>query len=60
MIQRLYVEKLNDREKPLDLTFHSDLNLFTGKNGSSKTTILKLIWFLNSGRFLNLIKDDKS
>jgi len=57
MIQKLYVEKLNDREKPLDLSFHPDLNLFTGKNGSSKTTILKLIWFLNSGRFLNLIKE---
>ncbi|WP_294291866.1 ATP-binding protein [uncultured Chryseobacterium sp.] len=57
MIQKLYVEGLNNREKPLELNFHPDLNLLTGKNGSSKTTILKLIWFLNSGRILNLIKE---
>ena len=57
MIQKLYVEGLNSRTHALDLTFHSDLNLLTGKNGSSKTTILKLIWFLNSGKLLNLIKE---
>ena len=57
MIQKLYVEGLNNREKPLELNFHPDLNLLTGKNGSSKTTILKLIWFLNAGRILNLIKE---
>jgi len=57
MIKRLYVEGLNNRDKPLDLYFHPDLNLLTGTNGSSKTTILKLIWFLNGGRILNLIKE---
>lgn len=57
MIEKLYVERLNERTNPLDLTFHTDLNLFTGKNGSSKTTILKLIWYLNSGRILNLIRE---
>ena len=57
MIKKLYVEGLNNRETPLDLKFHPDLNLLTGKNGSSKTTILKLIWFLNNGRVLNLIRE---
>lgn len=57
MIKSLYVEGLNNRENPLDLEFHSDLNLLTGKNGSSKTTVLKLIWFLNAGRILSLIKE---
>lgn len=57
MIKRLYVEGLNNREKALDLHFHPDLNLLTGKNGSNKTTILKLIWFLNSGRISNLTKE---
>lgn len=57
MIKKLLVEGLNNRTKPLELNFHSDLNLLTGKNGSSKTTILKLIWFLNSGKILNLIKE---
>tara|TARA_R110002049_G_scaffold88383_1_gene223096 strand:+ start:275 stop:1345 length:1071 start_codon:yes stop_codon:yes gene_type:complete len=57
MINRLYVEGLNGRNKPLELKFKPDLNLLTGKNGSNKTTILKLIWFLNSGRMLNLVKE---
>lgn len=57
MITRLYVDKLNARKKPLDLMFHPDLNLLTGKNGSSKTTLLKLIWYLNSGKFYSLIKE---
>ncbi|WCT12872.1 AAA family ATPase [Mucilaginibacter jinjuensis] len=57
MIKKLIVEGLNNRKEPLELIFHPDLNLLTGKNGSSKTTVLKLIWFLNSGRILNLIKE---
>lgn len=57
MITYLHVEKLNGRESPLSLHFHSDLNLFTGKNGSSKTTILKLIWYLNAGMIYNLVKE---
>ncbi|WP_375241199.1 AAA family ATPase [Polaribacter sp.] len=57
MIKKLFVEGLNGRKTPLDLTFNTDLNLLTGKNGSGKTTILKLIWFLNSGRMLSLIRE---
>ncbi len=57
MIKKLFVEGLNDRDKPLELNFHPDLNLLTGKNGSSKTTILKLIWYINAGRFFNLVKE---
>ncbi|MEA4851556.1 MAG: ATP-binding protein [Paludibacter sp.] len=57
MIKKLLVEGLNNRKKPLELEFYPDLNLLTGKNGSSKTTILKLIWFLNSGKFMNLVKE---
>jgi len=30
-------------------TFHSDLNILTGKNGSGKTTLLKLLWYCLSG-----------
>ncbi|MCR6639854.1 MAG: ATP-binding protein [Sporocytophaga sp.] len=56
MIQALEVYDLNFRQD-LNLKFQSDLNLFTGKNGSSKTTVLKLIWYLNSGQFLNLFKE---
>jgi len=32
-----------------DLEFNSDINILTGINGSGKTTILKLIWYILSG-----------
>ena len=48
MIQRLSVKKLNGRYD-FDLNFHSDLNVITGKNGTGKTTLLKLMWYLLSG-----------
>jgi predicted ATP-binding protein involved in virulence len=57
MIERLFVQGLNNSETSLELYFNPDLNLLTGKNGSSKTTILKMIWYLNSGRFLSLIRE---
>ncbi|MBC6427211.1 MAG: ATP-binding protein [Ekhidna sp.] len=57
MINKLYVEGLNGRKKPLELVFEPDLNLLTGKNGSNKTTILKILWFLNSGKIINLVKE---
>ena len=53
MIKRLQVKKLNQRHD-LDLKFYPDLNLFTGKNGCGKTTILKLIWYLTSGNLTQL------
>jgi predicted ATPase len=57
MILKLYVEGLNQRKDALDLDFYPDLNLLTGKNGSSKTTLLKLLWYLNSGRLTNLVRE---
>ena len=48
MIRRLEVKELNNRlSRPFE--FHEDLNIFTGPNGSCKTTLLKLIWYLTSG-----------
>ena len=29
--------------------FHPDINIITGRNGSGKTTVLKIIWYLISG-----------
>lgn len=48
MIKRLAVESLNDRVS-CDIAFTPDLNIITGKNGSGKTTVLKLLWYLISG-----------
>ena len=48
MIQRLEVKGLNNRLDG-EFEFNEDLNIFTGPNGSCKTTLLKLIWYLTSG-----------
>ncbi|MGA7790005.1 MAG: AAA family ATPase [Xanthobacteraceae bacterium] len=33
-------------------TFNADLNIFTGRNGSGKTSVLKLMWYIMSGNIL--------
>ncbi len=48
MIRRLKVKGLNHRID-IDREFNEDLNIITGKNGSGKTTVLKLLWYLISG-----------
>jgi len=50
MIRSLTVKGLNKRISTT-LTFHDDLNVITGTNGSGKTTVLKLIWLMISGNF---------
>jgi predicted ATPase len=37
-----------------DLIFNSDINILTGMNGSGKTTILKIIWYILSGNIENI------
>lgn len=54
MIQSLKVEKLNNRLSD-EFEFHEDLNIFTGPNGSCKTTLLKLIWYLISGHLQQIL-----
>ena len=48
MIKYFKVTKLFGKQD-VELTFNKDLNILTGKNGSGKTTIIKLIWYLLSG-----------
>ena len=38
-------------------TFNDDLNIITGRNGSGKTTIIKLAWFILSGNILIALKE---
>ena len=54
MIKYLKIEGLNDNNKTLEFNFNKDLNLFTGLNGCGKTTILKILWYINSG-FIDLL-----
>ncbi len=49
----LYQNKKSD----FDLNFDEDINILTGKNGSGKTTVLKLIWYLISGNIERVIPD---
>lgn len=55
-IKSLHVEGLNGRLN-YDLQFDERLNILTGRNGSGKTSILKLLWYIVSGR-LDLIKNE--
>lgn len=45
--------------KPGVVTYHfnDDLNILTGRNGSGKTTILKLIWFIISGNVITALRE---
>lgn len=57
MIKYLKIEGLNGNVKPLEFNFNDDLNLFTGLNGCGKTTLLKVLWFVNSGNVFDLINE---
>jgi predicted ATPase len=51
--KRLFGVDGNDGE----LQFHADLNIITGRNGSGKTTILKILWYVVSGHYDILIRE---
>jgi predicted ATP-binding protein involved in virulence len=44
-------------EEPVLLRFNSDLNIITGRNGSGKTSALKLIWYIISGNILLALQE---
>ena len=54
MIQYLEVKGLNNRLDG-EFKFNEDLNIFTGPNGSCKTTLLKLIWYFISGNLQQIV-----
>ena len=54
MIRSLEVKGLNNRLSD-KFKFHEDLNIFTGANGSCKTTLLKLIWYFISGNLQQIV-----
>ena len=43
--------------EPISGQLNSDLNLLTGRNGTGKTSILKLLWFTLSGNILLALKE---
>lgn len=56
MIRKLEVEGWS---KPIKtpLIFNEDLNIITGANGSGKTTVLKLVWYLISGNLQRILPE---
>jgi predicted ATPase len=56
-IKSFEVIGLMGREGPLRLTFNRDLNIITGRNGSGKTSVLKLLWYILSGNILLALKE---
>ena len=56
MIRYLKVKGLNKRLDG-EFEFNEDLNIFTGANGSGKTTILKLLWYLVSGHLEQILAE---
>lgn len=52
-IRRFSVVGLNKKAN-FDFEFHDDINIFTGTNGSGKTTALKLAWYLISGNCVRI------
>lgn len=48
---------LNGLDNHIKLDFNDDLNIITGRNGSGKTNILKLIWYVISGNISYALKE---
>lgn len=56
-IQRVEITGLLGRQTPLAFDLHDDLNILTGRNGSGKTTVLKLLWYIISGNILLALRE---
>ncbi|MFG6489593.1 AAA family ATPase [Roseateles sp. BYS78W] len=56
-IKSFEVNGLMGRDAPLILTFNRDINIVTGRNGSGKTSILKLLWYIMSGNIFQALKE---
>jgi predicted ATPase len=48
---------LNNSKIPIHLFFNDDINIITGRNGSGKTTILKLMWYCISANIERAIQE---
>lgn len=57
MIKSIYIKGLNGHDGYLRYEFNEDLNIITGQNGCGKTTLLKILWYINSGMLVKLEKE---
>ena len=56
MIKSLKAVNLN-RHMTFNLRFNEDINIVTGKNGTGKTTVLKLLWYAISGNLERILPE---
>jgi len=56
-INTLEIKGLNGSDIPINITFNDDINIITGRNGSGKTTILKLMWYCISGNIERAVSE---
>ena len=49
--------RLSGARKGFSVTLNPDLNILTGRNGSGKTNLLKLIWYIISGNILLALQE---
>lgn len=56
MIKRFSVTQLSG-QWDYDFPMHRDVNVFTGRNGAGKTTVLKLLWFMISGNIERIVPE---
>lgn len=57
MIQSIEIKGLNGQNNTIKYEFFTDLNIITGQNGCGKTTLLKILWYINACRFDMLEKE---
>lgn len=57
IIKNFEVTGLMGRPSELKLNFNNDINIITGRNGSGKTSILKLMWYIISGNILKALNE---
>jgi predicted ATPase len=56
-VQKMRIKGLNNAPGWIEIAFHEDINILTGRNGAGKTTILKSIWYGISGNIEHLIRE---
>lgn len=56
-IHEIEVCGLNNSDQPILIKFNDDINIITGRNGSGKTTILKLMWYCISGNIERAVRE---
>jgi predicted ATPase len=56
-LKSLEIQGLLGRENYFKTNFNNDINIVTGRNGSGKTSVLKLLWYVISGNIHLALKE---